>query len=543
MAKFSKFKCLGWSIQMVSGQGGRFLSSRLSSKDRWASRREVFGEGVRSGNGQSQDAVLYCRRMSGLEFEVASPPPPPDAVLPPRPFFHPWVTWLTTALVAILIGYIFGLSSDRPVEHLTSPEHSLERLAGRDMELRSAIARAKPWEQRLYSILSGGDDGVDDWVRWHEELAQSSSSPDVELDRLILLGEAGRTAAVKESIEEWEPDDEAAARRKEWAAAAYLNPSVSRAEGRALVTEVRDELPVGYFADALVARLAARSGDAVARQQAEAGIASRGAALLRRWRALQAAGVLLAVAGLASLAVMAWARAGPRIAHARMLDRLPLRDAYALFIRGALGFLVLGAGLGLLVPDESGLDAITAPATMAPILLCALWYVRAQGLTFREAFGLTPIGGRWAPVLWVALGLIGLQLAGETVISAVLDALHLSSHWADGLQENLIWGSWGFVARETADSVIWAPLGEEVAFRGVLYAGLRSSFGVAPAAAISSALFAVAHGYGVLGFVAVFWSGAIWALAYEKTGSLWPGIIAHGAGNLMATAGVIALLR
>jgi uncharacterized protein len=129
------------------------------------------------------------------------------------------------------------------------------------------------------------------------------------------------------------------------------------------------------------------------------------------------------------------------------------------------------------------------------------------------------------------------------VIGAALDALHLSSHWADGLQENLIWGSWGLVVRETIDSAIWAPLGEEVAFRGVLYPGLRSRFGVAPAAALSAAVFAVAHGYGVLGFVAVFWSGVLWALAYEKTGSLWPGIIAHSAGNLMATAGVIALLR
>jgi hypothetical protein len=99
------------------------------------------------------------------------------------------------------------------------------------------------------------------------------------------------------------------------------------------------------------------------------------------------------------------------------------------------------------------------------------------------------------------------------------------------------------VARETVDSALWAPLGEEVAFRGVLYAALRSRFGVMPAAALSAAVFALAHGYGVLGFVAVFWSGALWAVSYEKTGSLWPSIIAHCLGNLMATGGVIALLR
>src|SRR5262249_46671181 len=132
---------------------------------------------------------------------------------------------------------------------------------------------------------------------------------------------------------------------------------------------------------------------------------------------------------------------------------------------------------------------------------------------------------------------------GEALIGLVLDALHVTSHWADGLQENLVWGSWGLVTRETVDSVIWAPLGEEVAFRGVLYPALRSRFGVAPATAVSAAIFALAHGYGVLGFVAVFWSGVLWALAYERTGSLWPGIIAHRAGNGRARVGVMALLR
>jgi len=241
--------------------------------------------------------------------------------------------------------------------------------------------------------------------------------------------------------------------------------------------------------------------------------------------------------------VMVLTHADLRIANARMLGNLSLSDGYGLFIRGALGFLALGTGLGLIIPDESALNGITGAATIAPILLCAFWYVRANGQSFTDAFGLAPARGRWATIGWVAVALIGLQLTGETLIGAALDALHLSSHWADGLQENLIWGSWGLVVRETIDSAIWAPLGEEVAFRGVLFAGLRSRFGVLPAAALSAAVFAVAHGYGVLGFVAVFWSGALWALSYEKTGSLWPAIIAHSVGNLMATAGVITLLR
>src|SRR4029450_3324982 len=119
-----------------------------------------------------------------------------------RPCFHPWATWLSTALVVLLVGYVFALTPSDPLEHLRWPEDSLERLAGRDMEMRAAMARAPRWERQLYAFLSGGEESVDDWVRWHEELAQVSGSPDVELDRLILLGEAGRTAAVREDVEE-----------------------------------------------------------------------------------------------------------------------------------------------------------------------------------------------------------------------------------------------------------------------------------------------------------------------------------------------------
>ncbi|MBI1728230.1 MAG: CPBP family intramembrane metalloprotease [Candidatus Rokubacteria bacterium] len=480
--------------------------------------------------------------MSGPEFDGALPPPDLAAV-PPRPFFRPWATWLATILAAGLVGHLYVLTPGGPLDRLHRPEDSLERLTEREMDVRAALRHATPWERRLYALLSGGDESVDDWIRWHEELAEVSTSLDVEISLLILLGETRQTEALRTALGDWEGNDAAETRRKDWIAAAYLEPSLSRAEGRALITEVRDELPAGWFADALVARLARRSGDAVARQQAESAIAARGSALLRRWRALEAAGLLLGVAGLAALGLMVLTQADPRVADARVPDGFSLADGYALFIRGALGFLVLGAGLGVMIPDDSALDALTGPATVAPILLYAAWYLRSRGLSFAAAYGLLPGRDRLVTIAWVALALVGLQLAGESLIGAALDALRLSSHWADGLEENLMWGSWGLVARKTTGSVLWAPLGEEVAFRGVLYPALRSRFGVAPAAALSAAVFAVAHGYGVLGFAVVFWSGILWALAYERTGSLWPCIVAHAAGNLGATVGVVALLR
>ena len=60
---------------------------------------------------------------------------------------------------------------------------------------------------------------------------------------------------------------------------------------------------------------------------------------------------------------------------------------------------------------------------------------------------------------------------------------------------------------------------------------------------ISACIFAAAHGYGLIGFISVFWSGLLWAWLYERTGSLIPGMIAHATNNLLVCLSVMALLR
>ena len=96
---------------------------------------------------------------------------------------------------------------------------------------------------------------------------------------------------------------------------------------------------------------------------------------------------------------------------------------------------------------------------------------------------------------------------------------------------------------DAIDSCAFAPLLEEPLFRGILYGTLRLRLGPAPATLVSAALFALAHGYGVVGFASVFASGVLWALAYERTRSLLPGMLAHAASNVQATTIVLATLR
>lgn len=77
-----------------------------------------------------------------------------------------------------------------------------------------------------------------------------------------------------------------------------------------------------------------------------------------------------------------------------------------------------------------------------------------------------------------------------------------------------------------------APLFEELAFRGILYGGLRRRLGPVPAGAAATAAFAAAH----LVTTGVPWVQAVGGLAffaaYEISQSLWAPILVHACGNL-----------
>jgi membrane protease YdiL (CAAX protease family) len=92
-------------------------------------------------------------------------------------------------------------------------------------------------------------------------------------------------------------------------------------------------------------------------------------------------------------------------------------------------------------------------------------------------------------------------------------------------------------------TVFFAPVFEEIIFRGLLYATLRRRLACPVAAILSAAIFAIAHGYGAAGFGSVFVSGLLWAIAYERTGSLLPNTAAHVLNNVAAAVGVLLLLR
>ncbi|MCK4376533.1 MAG: CPBP family intramembrane metalloprotease [Candidatus Brocadiae bacterium] len=79
-------------------------------------------------------------------------------------------------------------------------------------------------------------------------------------------------------------------------------------------------------------------------------------------------------------------------------------------------------------------------------------------------------------------------------------------------------------------AMVVVPVMEEVLFRSVLYLPLRDRLGVIPAALIISALFAAVHAYpwGTANLIVL---SLTFVALFERTGTLWAPIAAHGLYN------------
>lgn len=82
-----------------------------------------------------------------------------------------------------------------------------------------------------------------------------------------------------------------------------------------------------------------------------------------------------------------------------------------------------------------------------------------------------------------------------------------------------------------------APIAEELFFRGFLFAGLRTRWPLWPAAITSGLIFGLVHApTGITTVVPLAALGIALCWLYNRTGSLWPCVIAHMINNGLALA-------
>lgn len=459
-------------------------------------------------------------------------------------------TLLTTASGVILLAYIvwFGWSQlfEPRLDQIESPEPALARVVGRMMELKEALARAPAWERRLYEVMlteSPGDLGQA--ISWYEELVEYSSDPRVRVHLTILEAEAGRFDRVRQRIAGWELREEPYPAYARLIKAGYLEARSDPAP--AFQAELIQALEEAWFRDRLAVRLATRVGDRALLSVTSEALAERARLLFWRVRGLAALDLaVLLIGAITLLVLLAQRRTSPTaltVGTARIPPEWRGQAGAMVLIRGGAIWVLGTMGSGIVSQGQPLLRLVVPLILVLALGLLADWYLlRPTGLGFRQALGLSPSLAGWRRLgLWVP-ALLAADLLGNWVLNLVAESLDLTSHWTEGLDGDLVWGTPLVLAIGLLDSALFSPVFEELAFRGLLFGTLRRKFGLGMAATLSAAIFSLWHGYGVLGSASVFWSGLLWAYAFEKTGSLLPGIVAHVVTNLTSSLEVIGLL-
>lgn len=458
---------------------------------------------------------------------------------------------VTAIAVLILLGLVVVVvrvhlleSRLASVEH---PERALALIVGRTLDAQIALSRAPAWERVIHGLtVTDASSEIGQAIIWYQELADESLAPDVDLRLAILLGEGGRAERLARVLAAWPARGEPLSTHAAVLAAAYLG------QGELEAGEVGDTIEAlgpGWFADAVSLRAAPRLGEPALAEAARRAQEGRARLLLVRMRLIAALEVVLAGLGLLAARAL-WRR---RPLHAAVADA-PLPPPWSL--GAGLQTLVRGAALAglimatVLVVDHWVMarsilvDVVIQPLLYVPLLVLVWWgLLGPAGLGFGRAFGLRPRPAGWRPWVLTTAVLVSAGLVIDVGLGLLGDRLGLSSHWSEWFDADLAWGPPATVGATLLGSVVFAPVFEELVFRGLLFGTLRARLAWPLAGVASALVFSFAHGYGFGGFASVFLSGLLWAWAYERTGSLLPSMAAHAVNNVIVALTLTAMLR
>ncbi|MCP1160991.1 CPBP family intramembrane glutamic endopeptidase [Bacillus infantis] len=165
---------------------------------------------------------------------------------------------------------------------------------------------------------------------------------------------------------------------------------------------------------------------------------------------------------------------------------------------------------------------------IAVILMAGVYFtaLRPKKLSWRE------VGVKgFALKDWKLIGLYSAVLLAGAVIIVVLTSF-IGNTWenskTEAMQQNVTFFT---VLIAFISAAVISPIYEEIFYRGFLYRWLRTRMELKGALLLSSLIFTIIHipTYNVM--PVNFFSGILFALAYERTGSIWPPVLIHGLTN------------
>lgn len=168
-----------------------------------------------------------------------------------------------------------------------------------------------------------------------------------------------------------------------------------------------------------------------------------------------------------------------------------------------------------------------------------LWYVRHRQGTARQ-LGFTGLQARYLGMALLGFGMYFVSFILVTSLTSVLvPSLNIDQKQDVGFED----ASSSLQLMLTFCSlVVFAPIAEEVVFRGFMFAGLRRRWPFVPAALVTSALFASGHLFGAVQGEPLLWIAALDTFVLsivlcklrDASDSLWPSILVHGIKNFIA---------
>ena len=144
---------------------------------------------------------------------------------------------------------------------------------------------------------------------------------------------------------------------------------------------------------------------------------------------------------------------------------------------------------------------------------------------------------RFGSFKWDTLG-IGCGLLIGSYVIIILHNLLLYALGIDTQGQNIVElfaeldsPVWFFIV-----GAIFAPLVEEIFFRGFLFQGFRERYGWVAGMLLSAAIFAIAH-LDLVVLIPTFILGCLLAYVFHRSNSIWPGIILHFLVNAFGLIG------
>ena len=244
---------------------------------------------------------------------------------------------------------------------------------------------------------------------------------------------------------------------------------------------------------------------------------------------------------LLGLAVCAWVFAPVRGGkEAAQQDLGTYRLSFGLVVAVLVLNFVLTLPLALNGDDDRVFStttfALAAVATQVPILVVVFARLIGPGAVSWQQIGLRPLPLTRIVSVGVAVGLVGLLLT--ITAQLLLSQIGLRPNQFEQFDFVRRGGPLGLAVVLLLGSIT-APFVEELFFRGVLFGLVRRRRSLLEAYVVSGALFAAAHlvparmnAAQMAGLaIGIFVLGSVLAWAYQRTGSLYPGMLAHALNN------------